>query len=82
MDRFVAEAEVLQYAEETICGQATNKLWFDLHHGRITSSKFGQVLRRREFTSPKNLMSEILGCKTVPKSTAMKWAGLEKLFSF
>ena len=50
MDRFVTEAEVLQYAEEKTHGQATNKLWFDLHRGRITSSKFSQVLRHREST--------------------------------
>ena len=33
-------------------GQATNKLWIALHNGRITSSKFGEILHRKSSTNP------------------------------
>ena len=40
-------------------GQASNKLWLALHNGRITSSRFGEILHRRESTNPQNLVKRI-----------------------
>ena len=42
-------------------GQASNKLWLALHNGRITSSRFGEILHRRESTNPQNLVKRIMG---------------------
>ena len=43
----LTEAESI---ELSTCGQATNKLWVAPHNGRITSSRFGEILHRRAST--------------------------------
>lgn len=42
-------------------GQASSKLWMALHNGRITSSRFGEILHRKESTNPQNLVKIIMG---------------------
>ncbi|KAL3862566.1 hypothetical protein ACJMK2_008525 [Sinanodonta woodiana] len=42
-------------------GQLSNNRWMEYHKGRITSSNFGQVVMRQEFTQPDNLVKVIMG---------------------
>ena len=51
----------VQYIEIATRGQAENKLWLALHNGRITSSRFAQILHRRPSTNPRQLVEEIMG---------------------
>ena len=36
-------------------------LWHDLHNGRITSSKFGQIVHRRETTDTRSIVGQLMG---------------------
>ena len=38
-----------------------NKLWLALHNGRITSSRFGEILYRKQSTNPRRLVKGIMG---------------------
>ena len=42
-------------------GQMDNQLWLALHNGRITSSRFGEILHRRQSTNPRRLVKDIMG---------------------
>ena len=42
--------------EEATQGQSDNELWFAIRNGRLTSSKFGEILHRRESTDPRRLV--------------------------
>ena len=42
-------------------GQTENKLWQALHNGRLTSSRFGEILHRRPTTDPRRLLMDIMG---------------------
>ena len=53
-----AEVDNIEFATR---GQTTNRLWLALHNGRITSSRFGEMLHRRESTNPNNLVKRIMG---------------------
>ena len=46
----------LRTREQSVC-----KLWFEHRHGRITASKFHDVIVRRDLTPPDNLVSAIMG---------------------
>lgn len=46
----------LRTREQSVC-----KLWFEHRHGRITASKFHDVIVRRDLTPPDNLVSIIMG---------------------
>ena len=57
-------------------GQAKNKLWLALHNGRITSSRFGEILHRKSSTNPQRLVKDIMGYgKSEAKHLApqMRW---------
>ena len=41
--------------------QTDNKLWLALHNGRITSSRFGEILHRKQSTHPRRLVKGIMG---------------------
>ena len=56
----LSQSEVASIGFAT-CGQATNKLWFALHNGRITSSRFGEILHRKSSTDPQRLVKDIMG---------------------
>ena len=45
--------------EEATQGQSDNELWFAIRNGRLTSSKFGEILHRRESTDPRRLVQDI-----------------------
>ena len=42
-------------------GQANNKLWVALHNGRITSSRFGEIMHGIPSTNPQRLVRDIMG---------------------
>ena len=42
-------------------GHTENKLWLALHNGRVTSSRFGEILHRKQSTNPRRLVKDILG---------------------
>ena len=79
LDELMAEFKVispnlLQSVEERTRGQATNQLWFDIRNGRITSSRFGQVLHRRDSTPSERLVAEIMGyTQSIPSTPAIRW---------
>ena len=56
---FVAGGDLLQRVEELTRQQTASQLWHDLHKGRLTSSRFGEVLHRRKSTCPDNLVTRI-----------------------
>ena len=47
--------------EEATRGQGENDLWIVLRNGRITSSRFGEILHRRESTNPRRLVRDFMG---------------------
>ena len=50
--------------EAAIHGQAENDLWFALCNGRLTrltSSRFGEIMHRRQSTDPTRLIKDIMG---------------------
>ena len=42
-------------------GQADNNLWYALRNGRLTCSKFGEIMHRHESTNPRRLVKDIMG---------------------
>ena len=42
-------------------GQSDNDLWCALRSGRITSSRFGEILHRRESTNSRRLVKDLMG---------------------
>ena len=56
-------SEVNDIEGET-CDQTDNKLWLALHNGRITSSRFGEILHRRQSTNPRTLVKNIMDVAT------------------
>ena len=49
------QLEEVRAIEEATQGQSDNELWFAIRNGRLTSSKFGGILHRRESTNPRRL---------------------------
>ena len=47
--------------EEATWGQSENELWFAIRNGRLTISKFGEILHRRQSTHPRRLVWDIMG---------------------
>lgn len=41
--------------------QSASELWVVLHNGRLTSSRFGEILKRRATTDPTRLVIDIMG---------------------
>jgi len=41
--------------------QSDSELWIVLHNGRLTSSRFGEILKRRATTDPTRLVIDIMG---------------------
>lgn len=42
-------------------GQTDNQLWLALHNGQIISSRFEEILHRRQSTNPRRLVKDIMG---------------------
>ena len=55
--------EQIRKIEEDTRGQSTNVNWFMHRQQRLTASQFGRVCKRRETTSPKNIVEDILSFK-------------------
>ena len=53
--------DVVENIEAATCQQSECELWFALWNGRITSSRFGEILHRRSSTDPKRLVKDIMG---------------------
>ena len=53
--------EVVDRIEEMTREQADSKLWHALRNGRLTSSRFGEILHRRQTTDPRRLVKDIMG---------------------
>ena len=71
----VLPASLASAIEENTRGQADNELWHSLRNGRITSSRFAEVCRRRPTTDPKRLVSQLMGYgpPRLSVAPAMKW---------
>ena len=66
--------EMVLAIEENTRKQTDSTLWLALHNGRLTSSRFGEILRRKEDTNPAVLVKSIMGYQKKFVSTpAMKW---------
>ena len=60
--------------EKSTRTQADNKLWLALHNGRLTSSQFGEILRRKDTTDPSVSVKSLMGYKReIVCTAAMKW---------
>ena len=68
-------SDLIQRVEEATRNQASCKLWHDLRNGRITSSRFSEIRRRRTGTNPENLVASLMGYKTDPQflPAAIRW---------
>ena len=53
--------DVVENIEAATRQQSECELWFALRNGRITSSRFGEILHRRSSTDPKRLVKDIMG---------------------
>ena len=42
-------------------GQADNDLWFALHNGRLTNSRFEEIMHCRQSTDPRRIIKNIMG---------------------
>ena len=60
-EEFTVPREVVEMVEAKTRGQASSELWHLLHNGRLTSHRFGEILRRRESTDPSRLVKAIMG---------------------
>ena len=66
--------EVISAIEQNTRKQASSTLWLALHNGRMTCSRFGEILRRKEYTDPAVLVKSFMGYQKKCFSTpAMKW---------
>ena len=66
-------SEVIETVEHKTRGQAENPTWIESRKGRITASLFHDVASRRDSTSPKNLVQNILGKTNDISTAAMSW---------
>lgn len=55
--------EQIKKIEKNTRGQRTNESWFVHRQQHLTASQLGRVYKRREATSPKNLVKDILSAK-------------------
>ena len=53
--------DVIDKIEIATRKQSESELWHALHNGRLTSSKFGEILRRRPSTDSRRLVRDIMG---------------------
>ena len=47
--------------EEVTREQGKSDLWLVMRNGRITSSRFGEILHRRESTNARRLVRDLMG---------------------
>ena len=73
MKKCVADDSTLDLVEQRTRGQTSCKLWQELHRGRITSSRFGEVARLQTSTCPDHLVADIMGYSDHVSTPAMRW---------
>ena len=73
---FVLPPGMSRAIEERTRGQANNKFWHLLHNGRLTSSRFGEILHRRKSTDPYRLVRDIMSYRggMVGLTPAIRWS--------
>ena len=74
LKKCVADDSTLDLVEQRTRGQTSCKLWQELHKGRITSSRFGEVARLQTSTCPDRLVADIMGYSDHVSTPAMRWA--------
>jgi hypothetical protein len=77
LQRLAVSVDIVAEVDRMTRGQRNNQLWSVLHAGRLTASKFGDVLRacRRKRTPP-SLLSSLLGEYNLEGVKAVQW-GIE-----
>ena len=66
--------DIVADIEKSTRKQADSKLWLALHNGRITSSRFGEIICRKDTTDPSVLVKSLMGYKgKIVCTAAMKW---------
>uniref|UniRef100_A0A1X7VSU8 Uncharacterized protein n=1 Tax=Amphimedon queenslandica TaxID=400682 RepID=A0A1X7VSU8_AMPQE len=60
--------------------QARSNLWHALYNGRITSSRFGEILHRRHLTDSQRIVKDVMGYKkNTPNISHHKFYGEETM---
>ena len=61
--------------EEQTRRQGGCELWNDLRNGRLASSRFGEIVHRRDTTDPRSIVTSLMGYTKRPAflAPAMKW---------
>ena len=75
LDHMKLPLNVVQKIEAVTRGQSTSELWYAMRNGRLTSSKFGEILHRRPSTNSRRLVRDIMGYGGSAKysTPAMRW---------
>ena len=60
-DHMKLPLDVMQEIEAATHGQSASELWYSMRNGRLTSSRFGEILYRRSSTNPRRLVRDIMG---------------------
>ena len=66
-------AEEITKIEIATRNQASSQVWHQLRAGRLTSSHFGDVFRRKACTKPDNLLKVVMGYQEVPDNVHVAW---------
>jgi hypothetical protein len=61
MKSMTLSQEEVDQIEKATREQADSKLWHALRNGRLTSSRFGEILHRRQTTDSRRLVKDIMG---------------------
>ena len=75
LDSMKLPLDVVQKIEAATCRQSASELWYALCNGRLTSSRFGEILHQRSSTNSGRLVKDIMGYGGPMKSLspAMWW---------
>ena len=73
----VLSEELSSQIEMLTVTQRQCDLWHDLHNGRITSSKFGQIVHRRETTDTRSIVGQLMGYDSSPSSLPQLQWGIQ-----
>lgn len=75
LDTMKLPIDIVQKIEAATNGQSTSQLWYAMRNGRLTSSRFGEILHRRSSTDSRRLVRDIMGYGGPIKSLtpAMRW---------
>lgn len=71
-EQFVTEEDILLIEQETR-QQSHSEAWAELRQGKLTSSNFGQVCKRKAATQPDGLLKTVLGYRLQLNNEHIKW---------